>query len=94
MKYTGLYLTLKPDTSDPDMARDILVSELAEAGFESFSETENGLEAFIQTEQYDAENLPHELLAEYSSAWHTADIESEASALFITAGLGTEHRPR
>lgn len=26
--------------------------------------------------------------------WHTADIEGEASALFITAGLGTEHRPR
>jgi quercetin dioxygenase-like cupin family protein len=27
-------------------------------------------------------------------AWHTADVESEATALFITAGLGTEHRPR
>jgi quercetin dioxygenase-like cupin family protein len=26
--------------------------------------------------------------------WHTADIEGEASALFITAGMGTEHRPR
>ena len=26
--------------------------------------------------------------------WHTADIEGEASALFITAGFGTEHRPR
>lgn len=27
-------------------------------------------------------------------AWHTADIEGEATALFITAGLGTNHRPR
>lgn len=27
-------------------------------------------------------------------AWHTADIEGEATALFITAGLGTQHRPR
>ena len=27
-------------------------------------------------------------------AWHTADVEGEATALFITAGLGTEHRPR
>lgn len=27
-------------------------------------------------------------------AWHTADIADEASALFITAGQGTEHRPR
>lgn len=26
--------------------------------------------------------------------WHTADIEGEATALFITAGEGTEHRPR
>jgi mannose-6-phosphate isomerase-like protein (cupin superfamily) len=27
-------------------------------------------------------------------AWHTADVEDEATALFITAGLGTQHRPR
>jgi hypothetical protein len=27
-------------------------------------------------------------------AWHTADVETAATALFITAGLGTEHRPR
>tara|TARA_R110002049_G_scaffold115854_6_gene268057 strand:+ start:158 stop:559 length:402 start_codon:yes stop_codon:yes gene_type:complete len=26
--------------------------------------------------------------------WHTADIEVSATALFITAGMGTEHRPR
>ena len=26
--------------------------------------------------------------------WHTADVEGQATALFITAGLGTEHRPR
>ena len=26
--------------------------------------------------------------------WHTADVAGEASALFITAGLGTQHRPR
>lgn len=26
--------------------------------------------------------------------WHTADVERPASALFITAGTGTEHRPR
>lgn len=26
--------------------------------------------------------------------WHTADTEGHATALFITAGLGTEHRPR
>jgi len=26
--------------------------------------------------------------------WHTADVASHATALFITAGIGTEHRPR
>ena len=26
--------------------------------------------------------------------WHTADVTGEATVLFITAGLGTEHRPR
>jgi mannose-6-phosphate isomerase-like protein (cupin superfamily) len=26
--------------------------------------------------------------------WHTANIESSATAIFITAGAGTEHRPR
>lgn len=26
--------------------------------------------------------------------WHTADIEGMASAIFITAGEGTQHRPR
>ena len=26
--------------------------------------------------------------------WHTADVKGSATALFITAGEGTEHRPR
>jgi len=26
--------------------------------------------------------------------WHTADVADHATALFITAGMGTEHRPR
>jgi quercetin dioxygenase-like cupin family protein len=26
--------------------------------------------------------------------WHTADVEEMATALFITVGLGTEHKPR
>jgi len=26
--------------------------------------------------------------------WHIADIDEQASAVFITAGEGTEHRPR
>jgi hypothetical protein len=26
--------------------------------------------------------------------WHTADVQGAATALFITAGSGTQHRPR
>ena len=26
--------------------------------------------------------------------WHTADVEGEATVIFITAGMGTQHRPR
>ena len=26
--------------------------------------------------------------------WHTAVVDDKATALFITAGLGTQHRPR
>lgn len=37
---------------------------------------------------------PGEYAINPPGTWHTADISGEASALFITAGLGTEHRPR
>jgi mannose-6-phosphate isomerase-like protein (cupin superfamily) len=26
--------------------------------------------------------------------WHTADVDREATGVFITAGMGTQHRPR
>lgn len=26
--------------------------------------------------------------------WHTADVDAPCTALFVTAGLGTENRPR
>ncbi len=29
-----------------------------------------------------------------AGVWHTADVAGQAAALFITAGWGTEHRPR
>ena len=29
-----------------------------------------------------------------AGTWHTADVEGEATALFVTAGLDTQHRPR
>src|SRR5687768_12120958 len=29
-----------------------------------------------------------------AGTWHTADVEEESTAVFITAGWGTQHRPR
>ena len=37
---------------------------------------------------------PGEYAINPPGVWHTADIEDEASGVFITAGIGTEHRPR
>lgn len=37
---------------------------------------------------------PGEYAINAPGVWHTADVEGSATALFITAGLGTEHRPR
>lgn len=37
---------------------------------------------------------PGEYVINPPRCWHTADIEGEATAVFITAGLGTEARPR
>ncbi|KPL69268.1 cupin [Erythrobacter sp. SG61-1L] len=37
---------------------------------------------------------PGEYAINPPGTWHTADIEGEATGLFITAGEGTQHRPR
>ena len=37
---------------------------------------------------------PGEYAINEPGTWHTADVDKEATAVFITAGLGTEHRPR
>ena len=37
---------------------------------------------------------PGEYIVNEPGTWHTADIEQSATVLFITAGLGTEGRPR
>lgn len=37
---------------------------------------------------------PGEYAINEPGVWHTADVASHATALFITAGEGTEHRPR
>jgi quercetin dioxygenase-like cupin family protein len=37
---------------------------------------------------------PGEYAINAPGTWHTADIAGDATAVFITAGLGTQHRPR
>ncbi|MEM6294542.1 MAG: cupin [Myxococcota bacterium] len=37
---------------------------------------------------------PGEFAVNEPGVWHTADVEDTATALFITAGAGTEQRPR
>lgn len=40
------------------------------------------------------ELAPGEYAINPAGTWHTADITGEATALFITAGMGTQIRPR
>ena len=37
---------------------------------------------------------PYQAAINLPGVWHTADVDGSATALFITAGAGTEHRPR
>lgn len=36
----------------------------------------------------------HQAAINLPGVWHTADVEGSATCLFITAGVGTQHRPR
>jgi hypothetical protein len=37
---------------------------------------------------------PYQAATNDPGVWHTADVDGRATALFITAGKGTSHRPR
>lgn len=37
---------------------------------------------------------PGEYAINPAGTWHTADVDGSATAVFITAGIGTSHRPR
>ena len=60
MNYSELQLRLSPDYTD------ILTAELAELGFESFVETDEGLNAYIVEPDFDEQAL-QELIAKYAS---------------------------
>lgn len=60
MNYIELHLTLSPDFAD------ILTAELAELGFESFTETDEGLNAYVPEDVFDADEVA-ELVARYQA---------------------------
>lgn len=51
-----MYHTRLQVICDPEYA-EILMAEIAEAGFDSFLETEKGFEAYVETDQYDKKQL-------------------------------------
>ena len=48
----------------------------------------------IGGEQVRSTLAPGEYAINPPGVWHTADIDGEATGFFITAGVGTQHRPR
>jgi quercetin dioxygenase-like cupin family protein len=83
-----------------------LVSMFTFGTWDSWERHPNGHEVVICTEgamtrvqEIDGEAVRTPLRAgEYAinppGVWHTADVDGSASAVFITAGLGTENRKR
>ncbi len=57
MKYLATSFRIKADESLMQTCRDLLADGAAEAGFEAFEETADGLEAYVQKELYDQEAL-------------------------------------
>src|SRR5690349_18955915 len=51
MFYTRLQVTCAPEFTE------LLMAEMSAAGFDSFMETENGFEAYVELENYDKEQL-------------------------------------
>lgn len=71
MNYVELELQLHPDFTE------ILTAELAEIGFESFVETDEGLQAYIQEELFD-ENVLNVLITKYKD---TGEISASWKSL-------------
>jgi len=73
MEYTKIICTLKEDN---EIARELLMQELGDAGFESFVETEDGIEAYIPSVSFTPEILAAENLQknEFFSFDHTLEM--------------------
>ena len=54
MDYFKIILELEPDNQD---YRDILISSLADLGYESFVENDKTIEAYLPSQQYSVDDL-------------------------------------
>lgn len=66
MDYTKTTINISPAE---EWIRDVIAAQLAEIGYESFVETETGLEAFIPEQSFSEENL-NQVLNEFRTAFH------------------------
>ncbi len=48
----------------------------------------------IDAQEHRSVLRPGEYAINDPGVWHTADVAGSATAVFVTAGVGTEHRPR
>ena len=73
MEYTKI--TCFPDPNN-EIARELLIAELGNAGFESFVETDETIEAFIPSKDFDPEILETEALQQndFFRFKHTTEI--------------------
>jgi len=61
MNYIEVYFSIKALESaeiNAEMAREILVAELGALNFESFVNTDDGLQAYVQEEDFDEQEPP------------------------------------
>lgn len=68
MNYAELSIRFKQE-ADPEIATDAIITELAEIGFESFSENSTGIDAFIPEKDFNKDYLPYELLDTFCEFW-------------------------
>lgn len=77
MEYTKVSFTISPLN---DFIRDILTAELAQFEFDSFEETDNGINAYIPTQHYNEDNIKSiQLLSneEYSISFEYENIADQ-----------------
>lgn len=61
MKYLVATFKIEVEADLMQVCRDLLADSSAEAGFESFEETEQGLEAYVQKDFFDKEALDNSI---------------------------------